>query len=121
MTEYTQVQFVLFLMKQKEQNKKRKKAKKGEAKGEAKKEEKGIAESIALYRWYDAQGGKVTFHFLSFLSQQIEYDVSELQSPGEYGVRDAAVEGPARSRLENSLLNNWYKVRFLIFSSAKVF
>jgi len=51
----------------------------------------------------------------------MKYDISELQSPGEYGVRAAAVEGTERDRLENSLLNNWYKVRFLIFSSAKVF
>ena len=34
----------------------------------------------------------------------MEYDISELQSPGEYGVRAAAVEGTERARLENSLL-----------------
>ena len=51
----------------------------------------------------------------------MEYDLRELQSPGEYGVRAAAVEGTERARLEDSLLNHWYKVRFLIFSSAKVF
>ena len=68
LTDSTQVQFVLFLMKQKEQSKKGKKAKKGEAKSEDNKEEEGLAETLALYRWYDSQGRKVIFHFISLLS-----------------------------------------------------
>ena len=82
------------------------------ANGQAKEGEEALTESLALYRWTDAQGRKVICSLSLTCYQLIEFDITELQGPGEYVVRAAAAEGEERDRLMESLLNHPYKVSF---------
>jgi hypothetical protein len=44
-----------------------------------------------------------------------EFDIKELQSPGEFGVRQASKEGEERENLLRSLIAHPYKVYFAFF------
>ncbi len=49
-----------------------------------------------------------------------EFDIKELKSPGEFGVRQASKEGEERENLLRSLIAHPYKVYFAFLWNKKI-